>query len=346
MTKARIPIIVLVAAVAFGQQTSAQSLTFSLLTRYYDSLREQAGIPSLSGIVLQNGSVVWRYSSGKQDIEANIPSTTTTPYYITGLSQVLSSTLLLRRCVEQSYLEVIDPVVRWDPEFDEPTTTVKDLLTHTAPDGGYRFDLTRFAELSPVINQCTSAAYARALGTTVLLQNGMMDSVPYAALATPTASDQRLFDASTLQRYASVVRSVAPAYRVANGRATKSDFSGTSLDRAIGVISTVEDLAKFDIELGRGFLKPETLQAAWARSGTTPLGLGWFVQDYKNEPVVWQFGLAKDAYSGLILKLPNRELTLILLANSDGLSAPFALEKGDVTTSLFAQTFLRLITGS
>jgi hypothetical protein len=44
--------------------------------------------------------------------------------------------------------------------------------------------------------------------------------------------------------------------------------------------------------------------------------------------------------------LPNRELTLILLANSDGLSAPFALENGDVTTSLFAQTFLRLITGS
>jgi hypothetical protein len=37
---------------------------------------------------------------------------------------------------------------------------------------------------------------------------------------------------------------------------------------------------------------------------------------------------------------------LILLANSDGLSAPFALENGDVTTSLFAKTFLRLITGS
>lgn len=346
MTKARIVIIVLVAAVGFGQRTSAQSLTFSLLTRYYDSLREQAGIPALSGIVLQNGTVVWRYQGGKADVEANTPATTNTPYYITGLSQVLSSTLLLRRCVDQSYLEVTDPVVRWDPAFNEPATTVKDLLTHTAPNGGYRFDLTRFAELSPVINQCTSAAYARALGTTVLLQNAMMDSVPYAALATPTADDQRLFEASTLQRYASVVRSVAPAYRVANGKATKSDFSGTSLDRAIGVISTVEDLAKFDNALRDKFLLADTLKAAWSRSGSTPLGLGWFVQGYKNEPVVWQFGLAKDAYSGLILKLPNRELTLILLANSDGLSAPFALENGDVTTSLFAQTFLRLITGS
>jgi len=70
------------------------------------------------------------------------------------------------------------------------------------------------------------------------------------------------------------------------------------------------------------------------------------VQSYNNERLVWQFGVVKDAYSGLILKLPDRNITLILLANSDGLSAPFALENGDVTTSLFAKTFLRLITGS
>jgi CubicO group peptidase (beta-lactamase class C family) len=348
VTKARIAAIVLVAAVAFGQQTSAQtqSLPLSLLTRYYDSLREQAGIPGLTGIVLQNGTAVWRYQSGKADVEANSPATTDTPYYITGLSQVLSSTLLLRRCVDQSYLEVTDPVVRWDPAFAEPATTVRDLLTHTAPNGGYRFDLTRFAELSPVINQCTSAPYQRALSTTVFGQLGMMSSVPYASLATPTLDDQRQFDASTLQRFASVVRSVAPAYRVAGGRATRSDFSGTSLDRAIGVISSVEDLARFDSALRDKFLLADTLTAAWSRSGTTPLGLGWFVQGYNNQPVVWQFGVAKDAYSGLILKLPNRELTLILLANSDGLSAPFALENGDVTKSIFAKTFLTLVTGS
>jgi hypothetical protein len=38
-------------------------------------------------------------------------------------------------------------------------------------------------------------------------------------------------------------------------------------------------------------------------------------------------------------------LTLILLANSDGLSEPFSLQNGDVTTSLFARTFLRLFVG-
>ena len=48
-----------------------------------------------------------------------------------------------------------------------------------------------------------------------------------------------------------------------------------------------------------------------------------------------------DAYSALLVKLPTRGLTLILLANSDALS-PDALEDGDVMASIFARTFLRL----
>jgi hypothetical protein len=58
--------------------------------------------------------------------------------------------------------------------------------------------------------------------------------------------------------------------------------------------------------------------------------------------VVWHFGVSPDAFSSLILKLPDKRLTLILLANSDGLSAPFKLSAGDVTASFFARAFLRI----
>ena len=37
-------------------------------------------------------------------------------------------------------------------------------------------------------------------------------------------------------------------------------------------------------------------------------------------------------------------MTFILLANSDGLSATFQLPAGNVTKSLFATLFLRLVT--
>jgi hypothetical protein len=114
-------------------------------------------------------------------------------------------------------------------------------------------------------------------------------------------------------------------------------------------VSTVRDLARFDAALDSSLLlREETLAVAWSntanaeRSAVFPTGLGWFVQSYKGEPIVWHFGLIPNAYSSLILKLPSRRLTLILLANSDGLSAPFQLDQGDVTRSLFATVFLRL----
>ncbi|HYT75394.1 MAG TPA: hypothetical protein VEL79_11635, partial [Vicinamibacterales bacterium] len=60
------------------------------------------------------------------------------------------------------------------------------------------------------------------------------------------------------------------------------------------------------------------------------------------ERLVWHFGYVPNAYSSLMLKVPDRNLTFILLANSDGLSAPYQLSAGDVTRSLFATVFLKL----
>jgi len=74
------------------------------------------------------------------------------------------------------------------------------------------------------------------------------------------------------------------------------------------------------------------------------MGLGWFVQSHRGQRVVWHFGSVVNAYSSLLLKLPDQKITFILLANSDGLSATFQLPAGNVTKSLFATLFLRLVT--
>ncbi len=112
----------------------------------------------------------------------------------------------------------------------------------------------------------------------------------------------------------------------------------------------MRDLARLDAAIDSNLLlREETRLAAWSpvptsQATASPMGLGWFVQNYRNDQVVWHFGVIPSAYSSLIVKLPARHLTFILLANSDGLSAPFQLENGDVTRSLFATLFLRLYT--
>jgi hypothetical protein len=71
-----------------------------------------------------------------------------------------------------------------------------------------------------------------------------------------------------------------------------------------------------------------------------PHGIGWFVQTYEREPVVWQFGVADNASSSMVVTLPLRGLTLIMLANSSGLAQGFNLAAGDITASPFARLFL------
>jgi hypothetical protein len=72
-----------------------------------------------------------------------------------------------------------------------------------------------------------------------------------------------------------------------------------------------------------------------------PYGLGWFVQQYNGTRVIWHYGLWPQ-YSALYLKVPDRQLTLILLGNSGGVSELFGLADGDVTASPFARAFLRM----
>ena len=74
-----------------------------------------------------------------------------------------------------------------------------------------------------------------------------------------------------------------------------------------------------------------------------PHGYGWFVQTYNGEQVVWQFGMEANASSSLVITLPARGITLIMLANSDALAKPGTLAGGDITASPFAHLFFQLL---
>jgi len=120
------------------------------------------------------------------------------------------------------------------------------------------------------------------------------------------------------------------------------------LSSSAGMISTVLDLAKFDVAMDRHLIVSEEstekmFTPTISNSGKSlPYGLGWFVQYHNEVKLVWHYGHAPKAYSSLLLKVPEEELTFILLANSDGASAPFRLGAGNVLRSPFALAFLNL----
>lgn len=350
MHRFSVALIVVVAVVLAGQRTPAQTLTVSLLERYLESLREQAGIPGMSALVLQGPAVLWARGFGRADLESVVPASADTPYLIGGLSQTIGATLLLRKCIDQGSADYNDPVAEWVPGFPEPDTRLRHLLGHMAPSGAFNPDLTRFDFLTPVIEKCAGLPYQQVLSEEILSRLGMLRSVPGTALATPTADDVELFGEPNLVRYRALLHETAKPYRVdGRGRATRTDVPPARASAAGGLVSTVYDLARFEATLDESWwrdgvlLDQTTLHRAWRPAAPPfPAGLGWFVQTYQNELIVWQFGQIKDAYSSLVVKVPNRGLTFILLANSDALGAPFGSAPWDVTASVFARVFLRI----
>jgi CubicO group peptidase (beta-lactamase class C family) len=317
---------------------------------YLEPLRLQAGIPGLSGVILLDGDVVWERGFGFQNQEARIRATPDTPYLVADLSQTLAAVLLLQ-CVEARHIDLDEPVRRYGVTLPEAGATLRQILSHTStatPGTSFRYDPERYARLTEVVTACIPQPYRKSVSHRLLEHLAMRDSVPGRDLQDPTVVPEGLYDPSHLERYQRILERLAIPYKVdKRNRSTRTELPVEGINAAAGLVSTARDLARFDRAVDSTLLLESTRNLAWTNAtgsdfSSVPMGLGWFVQTYRGERIVWHYGLVPNAYSSLILKVPSRRLTVILLANSDGLSAPFQLHLGDVTKSVFASLFLRL----
>lgn len=350
MRSLRAGALVLVAAVALSPRPAAQSLPYALFERYLDALREESGLPGLSAAIVQGRRVVWDAGLGRQDVERSVAARADTPYLIGDLTQSFAA-IVLGLCVEQTGLNINTPIQKW-AALPEATATVGHVLSHTSagsPGESYRYDPARFGTLAAVAQDCTERPFRRAVAEEVFEKASMHDSLPGRDLDAMSALDSHYFNDGKLRAYESVLGRLAVPYRVErNGRATRSEYPADSVTAATGLVSTVLDLANFDIALDTNLLLRDDLKSvAWTNVRTSggaalPMGLGWFVQNYNGERLIWQVGTVRDAGSSLLLKVPGRGLTLILLANGEGLAPADALVSGDITGSLFVKLFLKL----
>lgn len=326
----------------------------ALFDRYVDGLRRQLGIPGLAGLVQERHAIIWERGLGVADLEGQVNVTPDTPFHIASLTKTFASVLLLQ-CVERGALDLDSPIRNYSAVIPEPGATVRHVLTHTSegiPGQTFRYNGDRYAALTAVIESCWGQPIRLVLASAVLDRLALRDTVPGPDLDGPDAAALGMFDFLTLDRYRRVLARVARPYAVdARGRSSRGVAPPRAINAAAGLVSTVRDLARYDRAIDdHVLLRRETQELAWTpartASGAAPYGLGWFVQTVDGERLVWHYGLWGGAYSALILKAPARQVTLILLANSDGLSARFPMAAGDVMVSPFAAAFLRIVVRS
>jgi CubicO group peptidase (beta-lactamase class C family) len=329
---------------------AADDLLLARLGDYFEALRTHAGIPGLAAAIVGPNDVLWEGSFGHQDVARAIPALPTTPFHLDGITQLFTATMVLR-CVEEGKLSLDDRLAKFDEDHPEAGATIRQLLTHTsgpADDLTFAYRPERLLPLIRIVRICATGSYRKTLGN-LLEQLAMVDSVPGPDVNSLTPPAEGVPTPQAAERYARVLERLAQPYAVTPpGRPTLTTYSATTLTPAAGLISTVRDFAQFDLGLKQGvLLRADTLAVAWRppvnRLGQAlPHGIGWFVEQYHGEQIVWQFGSSENGSSSLVISAPARGLTMIALANSNGLSKPLVAHMGELTASPFARVFLGL----
>jgi CubicO group peptidase (beta-lactamase class C family) len=329
---------------------AAQDVVLNRLGDYFEVLRGQAGIPGLAAAVVGSNDILWERAFGYQDVARLVATRTDTPFHLDGVTQIVTATLTLR-CVEEGRLSLDDRIGRFKANSPDANATLGQVLSHTsgpADSPVFAYSLERLEPLTRAIRACTDNSFRETVAN-LLERLAMIDSVPGPDIVHPELLSEGIPTPAAVERYKGALARLATPYSVdRRGNASPSEYAASTLTPMGGLMSSVHDLAQFDLAIKRGILlRPDSLALAWqpaagADGQRLPHGLGWFVQVHYGETIVWQYGMVAGASSSLVVTLPARGITLILLANSDALAQPFATGTPNVALSPFVRLFVGL----
>ena len=316
-------------------QAAVSQASLSEFAAHVEDLRMRLEIPSLSAGIVRDGDLVWAKGFGYADPEEGVPATPETPYHLASLTKTFTSTIMLQ-LVEEGRISLDDSIAKYGIDIGTSgDVRLRHLLSHTSddpPGSFFRYDGNRFGTLGTVIEQVTGKPLWEAVQERIVSPLELTTTVPGDAPDT----------------YPDVFAALARPYEFDESHTMVVGEYPVYFDASAGLISTVTDLARFVSALGNGeLLSPAMEELAFTPNRTTdgeqiPYGFGWFSQEYRGVRLVWAFGYW-FCNSSLMLTLPDQGLTLIALANTDGLSSPFPIGLADalVIESPLALEFLR-----
>jgi CubicO group peptidase (beta-lactamase class C family) len=316
------------------------ALDIAGLEERLESLRAMWRVPGMVAGIASGSEIVWTKGFGYADVTAQTLVTTDTVFHLASLTKPFAAVVLLQ-LMERGQLDLEAPVEQFGIALKaDGVIRVRHLLTHTSegrPGEVFRYSGNRFAELDKVLS-ARGTSFAALVGERVLTPLSLTNTAPNPYDAAACAAAGRDPDA--------FLRRSARGYAF-DGR-TPVEYPQYFVTAA-GLVSTVGDMLRFSIGLDEGrLLQPATTQRMFtpARSSDgrlLPYALGWFVQDRRGVKLVWHYGWDR-ANSSLIVKVPGRRLTFVLLGNSEALSRKFDLGRDEnVTRSPFAREFLKTI---
>lgn len=296
-----------------------------------------ASIPGMTAAISKGQQIVWAKGFGLADVATNRPAADTTVYHLASLTKPFAAVMLMQ-LVNEGKISLDDPVSQYGINLNSSgTIRVRHLLSHTSeqsPGSVYQYNGDRFSHLDSIFVRADGRSFARALYARIItpLNLRWIAPNPGSTFFTLSGIDAAVYQGNFARGYSSGPARTLTAYP-------------THFSTAAGLTASAREMLAFSMALDRDALVPANLKTLMFTPVTTtggqvtPYGLGWFSTQYKGVQVVWHYGLW-TAISSLIIKVPDRELTFVLLANTEDLSSRYALAAGRLEQSPWAREFL------
>jgi len=316
-----------------------------------EEMRQALMIPGMSAAIVQDQELVWAKGFGYADLENQIEATPDTPYHLASVTKPIAATIIMQ-LVEEGLLDLDDPVEKYGVHLEsQGVIRVRHLLTHTSegvPGSHHDYNGNRYIMLGKVIEGASGKSFAELLTERILIPQGMTSTAPNPAWGVAGfLASQGL--GGNYDQFPKVYQELARPYQFDESLNTVPGSYSLHFSPAAGLLSSVVDLAKFDIALDQDrFLRPETKEEMFSPIVSTfqqnpdlMYGLGWYSQNYHGTRIIWHSGGWPPSVSSLYMKVPDENLTFIILANSYYLNLPYPLGEGDVLFTTYGLAFYK-----
>jgi CubicO group peptidase (beta-lactamase class C family) len=363
----RYPVAALLLFLSLPCLAQPSSLTLADTTGFaqkLETLRQRYQVPSLSVGIVHGKQLVWYRGLGYADLENKVVPTEHTIYHLASVTKTFASVILMQ-LVEAGKINLDEAVTTYGIQLgarwgNDDRIKLKHLLTHTAqgntlnsfrPGYSFGYNGNYYHELGKPIEKESGVSFGELLVRNIIQPLGLTHTAP-------NVDDSTNFALTGYDRE-QYLRRVARPYDLQKGQLVPITYP-PYFGPAAGLMSCISDLAVYSTAIDeQQWLQPATWEQVFSpfrspKNKVLPYGYGWFVRTYKGTRVLWHTGLWQGN-SSLFVKIPEKDLTLIILANSQNLNRPFyakydifrtnpRLQK-DLRASAFAKAFLDQFVG-
>lgn len=327
-------ILPVLARVAFGQTYTSE------VDKFVQEAMRARHVPGMSIAVVRDGKVEYAKGYGLADLEKKVAATPSTVYKVGSVSKQFTSTIILQ-LMNKGKLKLEDPVGKFLKEAPAAwkDVTIWHLLTHTSGIKSYtsmddfgsrvntKVDRKKFmAYIGPQAMDFVPGEQWRYNNSGYFLLGLIIEEItkePLARVLEGSIFKPLHMDSTRLIASGEKIKGLAQGYDPTLTGSKVTEPMDMSWPYAAGsIVSTVEDLAKWDAALYNASILPQqTWELAWkpvmtTKGASTLYGFGWSIEQLGKTLLIGHGGDI-PGFNADIVRLPSKKLTVIALCNLD-----------------------------